>query len=257
MILAIDIGNTNIVIGVMEENGRPIFNSRVKTDSSRTADQYAIDIKNILELYKTKASDIDGSIISSVVPPVLNALKGAVRTVTGIDPMIIGPGMKTGLNILMDNPAQVGSDLIVTAVAALDKYKPPVIIIDMGTATTIVAVDKNRNFIGGCICPGVRTSLDALSGRAAQLPFISLDRPKHAIGKNTIDSMRSGIVYGSAAMIDGMIDRFEEEIGSKTIRIATGGISPDIVPYCKNEIIISDDLLMEGLFALYKKNQKL
>ncbi len=256
MILAIDVGNTNIVIGVMEDSGKTVFNSRIKTDSSKTSDQYAIDMKYILELYKMDVDKIDGSIISSVVPPVLNALKDAVKTLTGSEPMIVGPGIKTGVNILMDNPAQVGSDLIVTAVAALSKYKPPVIIIDMGTATTMVAVDKNRNFIGGCICPGVKTSLDALSGKAAQLPFINLEKPKQAIGKNTIDCMRSGIIYGSAAMMDGLVDYFEEEIGSKTTRIATGGIAPAVVPYCRNEIIISEDLMMEGLFEIYNKNRK-
>ncbi len=256
MILAIDIGNTNIVLGVTDDSGRTVLSSRIKTDTSRTADQYAIDIKNILELYKTDAESIKGSIISSVVPPVLNALKSAVKTVAGIDPMIIGPGIKTGLNILMDNPGQVGSDLIVTAVAAINKYKPPVIVIDMGTATTIVAVDKNKNYIGGCICPGVRTSLNALSGKAAQLPFISLDSPKRAIGKNTIDCMKSGIIYGSAAMVDGMINYFEEEIGMKTTRVATGGIASSIIPYCKNEIIISENLLMDGLFIIYNRNKK-
>ena len=256
MILAIDIGNTNIVLGVTDDSGRTVLSSRIKTDTSRTADQYAIDIKNILELYKTDAESIKGSIISSVVPPVLNALKSAVKTVAGIDPMIIGPGIKTGLNILMDNPGQVGSDLIVTAVAAINKYKPPVIVIDMGTATTIVAVDKNKNYIGGCICPGVRTSLNALSGKAAQLPFISLDSPKRAIGKNTVDCMKSGIIYGSAAMVDGMINYFEEEIGMKTTRVATGGIASSIIPYCKNEIIISENLLMDGLFIIYNRNKK-
>lgn len=256
MILAIDIGNTNIVLGVTDDSGRTVLSSRIKTDTSRTADQYAIDIKNILELYKTDAQSIKGSIISSVVPPVLNALKSAVKTVAGIDPMIIGPGIKTGLNILMDNPGQVGSDLIVTAVAAINKYKPPVIVIDMGTATTIVAVDKNKNYIGGCICPGVRTSLNALSGKAAQLPFISLDSPKRAIGKNTVDCMKSGIIYGSAAMVDGMINYFEEEIGMKTTRVATGGIASSIIPYCKNKIIISENLLMDGLFIIYNRNKK-
>ncbi len=254
MILAIDIGNSNIVFGVMDKDGKSVFNSRIKTDSSRTADQYAIDFKNILELYGADKNAINGGIISSVVPPVLNAVKQAVKTVTGIEPLVVGPGIKTGLNILMDNPAQVGSDLIVTAVAALSLYKPPVIIIDMGTATTIEVVDKNKNYIGGCICPGVKTSLDALSGKTAQLPYISLSDPKNPIGKNTIDCMRSGIIYGSAAMIDGLIDYFEEELGSKTQRVATGGISSKIIPYCKNKIDVCENLLMQGLFTIYYKN---
>lgn len=255
MILAIDIGNTNIVTGVITKEGRALFNSRIKTDSSRTADQYAIDLKNILELYGTRAGDIDGSIISSVVPPVLNAIKVAVKIVTGKYPLIIGPGIKTGLNILTDNPSATGSDRIVTAVAALSKFKPPIIIIDMGTATTIEVVDKNKNYIGGCICPGVMTSLDALSSKAAQLPFISLEKPKNAIGKNTVDCMRNGVILGSAAMLDGLIDYFEEELGEKTTHVATGGLNQKIIPYCRHKIYSCENLLMEGLYIIYNKNK--
>lgn len=256
MILAVDIGNSNIVIGVMKNDGKLLFNSRIKTDIFRTADQYAIDLKNILELYGADRSEIDGSIISSVVPPILNAVKYAVKTVTRVTPLIVGPGVKTGLNILMDDPGQVGSDRIVTAVAALTLYKPPIIIIDMGTATTIEVVDKNKNYIGGCICPGVKTSLDALSSKTAQLPSISLEKPKRVLGKNTVDCMRSGIIYGSAAMIDGLINYFEEELGSTSSRVATGGFSAQIVPYCKNKIHISENLLMDGLYAIYRRNMR-
>ncbi len=256
MILAVDIGNSNIVIGGMTNEGKSLFNSRIKTDIFRTADQYAIDLKNILELYGADKSEIDGSIISSVVPPVLNAVKYAVKTVTKVTPLIVGPGIKTGLNILMDDPSQVGSDRIVTSVAALTLYKPPIIIIDMGTATTIEVVDKNKNYIGGCICPGVKTSLDALSSKTAQLPSISLEKPKKVLGKNTVDCMRSGIMYGSAAMIDGLINYFEEELGQTSTRVATGGFSAQIIPFCKNKIHISENLLMDGLYAIYRRNIK-
>ncbi len=256
MILAIDIGNTNIGIGVIDKRGTALFYSRVKTDHSRTDVQYAIDLKNILELYGADLSEIDGSIISSVVPPVLNAVRRAVKIVLGDYPMVVGPGIKTGLNVLTDNPSETGSDRIVTAVAALGKFNPPLIIIDMGTATTVEVVDENRNYIGGCICPGVKTSLDALSEKAAQLPHISLEKPKNAIGKNTVDCMRSGIILGSAAMIDGLINYFEEEMGRKTTRIATGGLASDIIPYCKNKIYLSSNLLMDGLFIIYNKNKR-
>lgn len=253
MLLAIDIGNTNIVIGCITD-GKIDFIARTSTDKSKTADQYGIQIKNILELYGVDSKKINGSIISSVVPPVLNAVKSAVVMVTGIDPMIVGPGIKTGLNILMDNPATVGSDLIVNAVAALADYEPPIIIIDMGTATTISVVDKNKNYIGGFIMPGIRVSLDALSSRTAQLPHISLEDPKQIIGKNTIDCMRSGIIYGNAGMIEGCVKRVEEELGEKATVVVTGGLGKYIAKHCNIDIVCAEDLLLKGLDIIYRKN---
>ena len=247
MILAIDIGNTNIVLGVIEKTeGKILFTARTATDRSFTADQYGIQFKNIIELYNFKAEEIDGCIISSVVPPVLNAVSSGVKKLTGIEPIIVGPGVKTGLNILMDNPAQLGSDLVVNAVSALEKFKPPVIIIDMGTATTISVVDEKRHYIGGCIMPGIRVSLDAISKSAAQLPGISLTAPKKAIGKNTVECMRSGVIYGNAAMIDGMVERIEEELEATGTVIATGGNSELIVSHCKKKIIYDENLLLRG-----------
>lgn len=252
MILTIDIGNSNIVLGGITD-GNIDFIARTSTDRIKTIDQYGIQIKNILELYNVNINTITGSIISSVVPPVSNAVKGAVELVTGCTPMVVGPGIKTGLNILMDDPASVGADLIVNAVAALDMFKPPIIIVDMGTATTISVVDKNRNYIGGSIMPGVKTSLDALSAKAAQLPEISLENPKHIIGKNTVDCMRSGFVYGNAAMLDGYIERIEETVGKCTF-VITGGLSRFITPYCKKDIAYVEDLLLRGLYIIYNKN---
>lgn len=254
MLLALDVGNTNIVLGCIK-NDEIIFTARMSTDRKQTADQYAVLIKNILELYSVKMEDIDGSIISSVVPPVLNALKGAVRLCFGVEAMVVGPGVKTGINILMDNPAQVGCDLIVNAVGAIKEYKAPILIFDMGTATTISAIDKNKNYIGGSILPGVKISLDTLSSATAQLPAINLDKPKKTIGKNTIECMRSGVILGNAAMIDGMIERFEEELGEKATVIATGGISKFIVCHCKSEITYDKNLLLKGLNIIYKKNK--
>jgi len=253
MILAIDIGNTNIVFSCISKE-KVHFVARTATDRNKTSDQYGIQLKSILELYNIDINKIEGSIIASVVPPVLYAIKVAVFKVTKSMPLIVGPGVKNGINIIMDNPAQVGSDLIVGAVAGLNEYKPPIIIIDMGTATTIAVVDKNKNYIGGCIMPGVKISLNALSSFAAQLPDISLDSPKKAIGKNTIDCMRSGVIYGNAAMLDGMIERMESEIEGSATVVATGGIAKYIIPYCNKNIIYDGNLMLKGLYDIYNKN---
>ena len=253
MILAIDVGNTNIVIGGIE-NGKTAFISRLSTDTGKTEDEYAINIKIITELYHVKVTDFSGAIISSVVPQVIATLRSAVHKVTGHTPLIVGPGIKTGLDIKIDNPAQLGSDLVVGAVAAIALYPKPLMIIDMGTATTICAVDKNSCYRGGVIIPGVKVAMESLSRNAAQLQSISLDAPKKAIGTNTIDCMRSGVVLGNASMIDGLIDRMSQELdGSPTI-IATGGLAQKIIPYCRHDIIINDELLLIGLEIIYNKN---
>ena len=255
MLLAIDIGNSNIVLGCIE--GETILHeARIATELVKTSDQYCIDLKNVLSLFDLTADAFEGIIISSVVPPVLNSFRTAVIKLTGKRPMVVGPGIKTGLNILMDNPAQVGSDLIVAAVAALREYPAPLIIIDMGTATTISVIDKNSAYIGGCICPGVKISAEALSSRTAQLPGISLEEPKKAINRNTVDSMRSGIMMGSAAMLDGMIERMEQELGSQATVLATGGIARFVVPMCRREIVYDRNLLLKGLRILYLSNHR-
>ena len=254
MLLAIDIGNTNIVIGGIKDN-QIVFEARIATDRSKTSDQYAVDIKDILSLFDVKAEDIQDCIISSVVPPVFNSVRTGILKVTGKSPMVVGPGLKTGLKIHMDNPAQVGSDRIVIAVAALAEYKPPLILMDLGTATTLEVVGEDNSYLGGCIIPGVRISLDALTSRTAQLPGIRLERPKRVIGKNTVDCMRSGIMYGTAAMIDGMLDRIEEELGTSTTVIATGGIAQFVVPLCRREIKLEKDLMLKGLNLIYRKNK--
>ena len=212
MLLAIDIGNTNIVIGCIEAE-KICHELRLATDLVKTSDQYWMDLKGVLALYDLQADEIEGVIISSVVPPVLNSLRTAVMKLTGRTPMVVGPGLKTGLNIAGGNAGQVGSDLVVAAVAALRDYPAPVIIIDMGTATTMMAIDQTGTFLGGSICPGVKVSSEVLTTRTSQLPGISLEAPKHVIGSNTADCMRSGSVYGTASMMDGMCDRIEEELG--------------------------------------------
>ena len=255
MIAAVDIGNTNIVIGCMDTKTRKVLlTERISTDRQKTDLEHAISFKTILELHHIEPSQIDGAIISSVVPPVTPLFKRAIQKLTNCDVLVVGPGVKTGLNIAMDNPATVGADLITGAVAAIDRYPLPVIIIDMGTATTMTVVDTHKNYIGGVIIPGLRVSLDSLSNRTSQLPHISLDAPRHVIGKNTIDCMKSGSVYGNAAMLDGMIDRMEEELGTKATVIATGGLASVVTPLCHHKIKIDDDLLMYGLLLIYEKN---
>lgn len=255
MLLAIDIGNTNLVIGCIKED-QILFKVRIATDRTRTSDQYGVEIKNMIEAFGVKISEISDCIISSVVPPVFNSVRTGLIKVLGKQPMVVGPGLKTGLNIHMDVPSQVGSDRIVIAVAALAEFQAPLILMDMGTATTIEVVEPENRYMGGVIVPGVRVSLDALTSRAAQLPGISLDRPKNVIGKNTVDCMRSGMMYGTAAMIDGLVDRIEEELGHSSTLIATGGMAQFIAPLCRHEIIIDKDLLLKGLNIIYKKNKR-
>ncbi|NBH73061.1 type III pantothenate kinase [Clostridiaceae bacterium] len=254
MILAIDMGNTNIVVGGIDST-RTYFVERITTDHVKTGLEYAVNIKNILEIHGIDKSLVEGAIMSSVVPPLNAPISSAINKLFGFRPKLVGSGMKTGLNIIMDNPKTVGSDMIVDAVAVLKEYPLPAIVIDMGTATTMSVVDKKGNYIGGIIFPGLRVSLDSLSSKAAQLPSISLDIPKKVIGKNTIDCMRSGIMYGNAGMIDGIIERMEAELGEKATIVATGGLSRFVVPLCRHNIIYDEALLMKGLWILYDKNR--
>ena len=247
MILAIDMGNTNIVIGCVDDK-KVLFEERLSTDYSKTELEYAIGFKTVLEIYNINSDDIKGAIISSVVPQLVNIIKAAVEKTVGITPLMVGPGIKTGLNILMDQPRQVGTDMIVDAVATLNGYGAPAIIIDMGTATTISVVDEKENYIGGVILPGIRVSVDSLVSRTAQLPRISLD------------CMKSGVIYGNASCIDGMLDRIIEANGfgvngkPEAKVVATGGLAKVIVPHCKHNIHIDAELLLKGLRIIYDKN---
>ena len=255
MILAVDIGNSNIVIGGVEGD-EILFEARLRTDATKTSDEYCIDLKMILEVYEASPKAVEGAIISSVVPQVMNSIKTALKKLTGKDALVVGPGLKTGLNIKIENPAQTGADLVVGCVAALRQHKPPMIVIDMGTATTMIALDETGAFIGGCIAPGVKISMDALTGRTALLPGLQLDTPKKAIGRNTIDCMRSGIMMGSACMLDGMVERMEEELGSKATVVVTGGIAKFVIPMCRTPMIYDKDLLLKGLVTLYRENTR-
>ena len=256
MILAIDMGNTNIVIGCVDEE-KVLFEERLATDLSKTELEYVVIFKTVLELYGIEKEKVTGAIISSVVPQLVNIIKSAVYKLIKVEPMVVGPGVKTGLNILMDEPRRVGSDLIVDAVAAINNYGTPLIVIDMGTATTMSVIDRKGNYIGGVIMPGIKVSVDSLVSRTAQLQRISLDEPDKVIGKNTINCMKSGVIYGNASCIDGMIDRLAEEMGeglSDIKVVATGGLARVILPQCRHNIIQDDELLLKGLKIIYDKN---
>ncbi len=256
MILAIDVGNTNIVLGGVDSD-KIYFIARISTNRGRTADEYTIDFKHIMEIYGVKRKDVEGAIISSVVPPLCAPLKTAAERFTGRSPLIVGPGVKTGLNIRIDDPSQLGSDMVVTAVGAISKYPRPQIIIDMGTATTVSVIDKDGYFLGGQIMPGVKVSHDALASCTSLLTKVSLEAPEKVIGRNTIECLQSGLIYGSASMLDGIIGRIEEELGEKATVIATGGIAQTIIPCCRRrDITIDDDLLVKGLWIIYDKNRK-
>ena len=255
MILTIDIGNSNVVLGgVMDE--QIVFEARLRTETTKTSDQYCVDLKILLDVYNINPADIEGTIIASVVPQVLNSIKTAVKKLTGKQCLVVGPGLKTGLDIRLENPNQTGADLVVGCVAALREHKPPMIIVDMGTATTMAVLDKNGALVGGCICPGVKISMDALTEKTALLPGLQLEQPNRAIGRNTIDCMRSGIMMGTACMLDGMIQRMEEELGSQTTVIATGGIAKFVLPMCRTAIVYDKDLLIKGLAVLYRENKR-
>ena len=245
MILAIDIGNTNIVVGCIDDE-KIYFIERLSTVRTKTELEYAIDLKTVLDIYHIKRTDIEGCIISSVVPQITNVAKLAAEKILKKEALVLGPGVRTGLNILLDNPGEMGADRVADAVAALTYYPVPLVIVDMGTATTVSVVDEKKRYLGGMILPGVRVSLDALTSRASQLSGISIEEPKRLIGKNTVDCMKSGILYGNAAAVDGIIDRIEEELGQKVTAIATGGMSKKIIPHCRREIIQDEDLLLKG-----------
>ncbi len=251
MILAVDVGNTNIVLGCIED-GNILFSGRLTTDSQKTDMELAVIIKNILSLHDIDVSCFDGAIISSVVPPINKALKSAIHLVTEKDAYVVSGG--EGLKLAIDNPKQLGNDLVVGAIAVLDRFRPPIALIDMGTATTIFVIDKDSNFIGGAIMPGIVISQKALSSVASLLPSISLDAPKSVIGTNTVDSMNSGAVFGNAAMLDGMLDRIENELGEKVTVVATGGLSRFITSHCMHKIIYDEDLILKGLWLIYKKH---
>lgn len=255
MLLAIDIGNTNITLGAYDSNCLT-FTARLATDTRKTDDQYAVEIKQLLSLNNIETEDIEDCIISSVVPAVGKSISRAISKLCEIVPLSLGPGVKTGLNIKIDNPAQLGADLVAGAVGAIDAYKMPCVVIDMGTASTISVLDKNGAFLGGIIAAGVRLTLKALSENTAQLTSIPIEAPKSVIGTNTTESMQSGLVLGTASMIDGLLEKITAELGESPTVVATGGLSKEVIAHCKTNIIYNENLLLDGLRTIYEKNHQ-
>lgn len=253
-ILALDVGNTNVVMGWIED-GRICGTTRFQSRVGETEVEYAIRIKDILSLCEQDAKGFDGAIVSSVVGPLTGVLCRALKLLTGLEPMVVSPNMKSDLIIAIDEPRSLGADLLVGGVAAAECYGLPAIVIDMGTATTITAIDAQRHFLGGAIVPGIKLSYRALASGTSLLPDIGITPPERAVSSNTVDCMLSGAVFGSAAMIDGMIERMEQELGERCRIIATGGLAGCVTPYCKRrDIILDDELLLKGLWTLYIKN---
>lgn len=256
MLLAVDVGNSTISVGLMDDNKELKFYGSLETDVRKTADRISMELVSLFTLYGYSFSDVSGVIMCSVVPSINLMMERALTRILGKPPMIVGPGVKTGLKMRLTYQGQAGGDIVADAVAALEKFQPPIIVIDMGTATTIGVIAENRIYEGGLLFPGVQVSLEALSQRAALLPDMALQRPRGLIGKSTEECMRSGIVYGNAGMLDGIIDRLKSEFPDKHVTVvATGGSAPLILPYCRNEIIYDKNLLMEGLWSIYQRNQ--
>ena len=254
MIITIDIGNTSIALGGFEGDDLR-FVARLATDPTKTEDEYASKIVNILNLHGVRRENVNGAIISSVVPPLNSVMKHAIDLIYGVEPLMVCPGVKTGISVLCDSPSSVGADLICSCVAANTLYSAPALIIDMGTATKMIVTNKNGAFIGVSIIPGVMMGLNALADGTAQLPKISLDAPPTVIGKNTVDCMKSGVVFGNASMLDGMIDRINTEFGEELPVIVTGGYAASIIPHCKHKMILDKNLVLHGLNIIYNKNK--
>ena len=251
MILTIDVGNTNVVMGCVE-NGDVKSVCRLATNLNDLSSDYAMKMRQSFEFDGIDYKNFSGAILSSVVPQLNRAIRTAVKKVTGLDCMVVGAGLKTGVNIKLDDPGQLAGDLITGAVGALALYKPPLVVVDMGTATTIVAIDSEGSYLGGAIIPGIKLSYSALSSGTSLLPNIAIEAPKKCIGTNTVDSMKSGAVYGTAALVDGMIDRMETELGEPVTVVATGGLAGTVVPYCRRRIEYEPALLLKGLAILYE-----
>lgn len=257
MILAIDAGNTHTVLGCIDENNQVHQMVQLATDRTETAHGYAVKIKQVFELEKVDMQDFEGAIISSVVPPVTEVLKKAVKLITGIDALVVGAGIKTGLKIAIDDPATLAGDLVATAIAVKEEYPLPCVIIDMGTATTLTVVNEAGEYIGGAILPGVGISLNALTEDTSLLPRIEIVPPQKVIATNTVESMKTGVVYGAAGAIDGILERFSEELGKQPASIVTtGGLGGLICPYCRHKIIVDRQLLLKGLGITWQRNQK-
>ena len=254
MILAIDMGNTNIVVGGIDEN-KTYFLERITTVANKTDFEFAVLLQGVLDITKRSPEEFDAAILSSVVPERNEMVVSAVKKIFNIDTMIVNPDMKMNIEIKIDNKYEAGADLIVDSVAAVEEYPLPLCVIDMGTATTLFIIDKDRNFIGGTIHPGIKLELQSLSSSTSLLPDVMFKTPEKIIGTNTVDCMLAGVYYGHAAMIDGSLKKMEEELGEPIHAIATGGMATNVVPLCQHQIALDDTLLLKGLFKLYEFNK--
>ena len=256
MILTIDLSNTQITMGGVE-NGVVVFSSRLATEKNRTGDEYAVLMRLMLQPYIPDPSELEGCILSSVVPEMTPSIRQALRIMTGAAPMVVGPGVKTGLNIRLDDPTELGSDFVAAAVAAQADYPLPVVTVDMDTAMGIGVTDAKGAYIGGVIAPGVMISSNALTRRASLLPNVMPKAPGHIICKRTEESLRSGIIYGAAAMLDGLLMGIDEELGQTATVVVTGMWAEAVVPHCRRpDVKIDKDLIHRGLWLIWKKNQK-
>ena len=253
MVLTVDIGNSNIALGGFDGDNA-VFTAHIATNTLETEDEYACKLLSVLSLYGIDKNKIDGSVISSVVPQLNVTVKNALRFLLNIEPLVVGPGVKTGISIRCDSPSSVGADLICASVAAHYIYERPALIVDLGTATKMTVVDGSGAFIGTSIMTGIAMGLDALSNGTAQLPKVSLEAPERIIAKNTVDCIKSGAIYGHASMIDGMIGRIKEEFGSDLSVIITGGYAKAVLPYCKQKLTLDELLILKGLNLIYKRN---
>lgn len=255
MILVLSVENTNLVMGCFRGE-ELLFTSRMAADRNKTGDEYAISFRSILDIYGITPGEIEGCIVSSVVPVLINEIKAALRLLLKKEPMVVGPGVKTGLNIRMDNPASLGTDLVCNAVAAVAEYPVPLIVVDLDTATTLMAVNEQKSFVGSIIAPGPMVSAGALAAACDQLPRISMEAPHEVIGKNTVDCMKSGVIFGTAAMLDGLVERMEQQLGLHCTVIATGNLTETIIPLCHREMQVDPDLLLKGLRRIYERNHR-
>lgn len=250
MVLTVDIGNTNIVLGGYQDDALT-FCTRIATNTTLEPDQYALEFKGLFSLYDIDAHNITGAIISSVVPPITETVTQALRTLLHIEPLIFTHDLPTGVNICIPVPTELGVDLLAGAAAVAAHYPLPAVVIDMGTATKLTAVDADGNLQGVSIMPGLFLALNALVSGTSQLKGIATNTPAHAIGKSTVESMQSGVVFGAAGMIDGLLDRFEAELGSIKTLVATGGAAEFVVPQCRHSIELVPDLSLDGLYEVY------
>jgi len=256
MLLTVDIGNTNIKVGAWD-GGELIFVSSMRTDIRSTPDEYAIKLLDVFRMRDYNSSQFDGAILASVVPPLSGIMTRAVKTVLQIDRVYLADAAMSGMKIAIDNPAQLGADLVCAAAAVVSKTPLPCLFVNLGTATTVFAIDGDGCISGGAISPGIGISLEALSTKTAQLPHISLEDPGSLIGKNTVDSMKSGVVYGTSAMLDGLVGRFREELSgglsTDICVVASGGFARSIIPHCREKITIDDNIVLEGLKIIYER----